>query len=268
MRMVQIYDFEGVLFWCLIVIVYAVCGRRIIPLFLSLKEEQIRLWEEFTLLIYYFCTTLYVFTNFKTLPELLSLPIGIETGREDPEIIRMYNFLFVNISFYAGMFLVELLPPWKSDLWDTTAHHLATILLMTIALYEEYIEISVFVLTINGICDVFLESSKIAHKFDHILQIPLFLAFTCSHMFFRMYCYPSKVIDTAYNSNGWNKFSPYTCIPLGILNFWWLYRALRVCFTFLKEGETKNLDDRKRLVPRQHENHGSKQKEREKVKNN
>lgn len=151
--------------------------------------------------------------------------------------LRTYYF------FYLFLLIITFFDKEMEKRKEMLAHHIATIFLMTLAGFFGYIDVSVYVLYVNNIADVFLGPSKILDTYKSNFRIPFFLCFAAAHLILRCIYFPINIVRFTYHKHV-NSFldGPFLlCFPLIILNYYWAYRIGRICLKFFKHPN-KRLD--------------------------
>jgi len=157
------------------------------------------------------------------------------------------TLLIINIAYFVGLLIVSLWYPRRRDYIEMATHHIITIVLMSFAYYVNFHDVSIFVLYINNIADVFLSSSKIAYDLEHDAQVPLFGAFFAVHVIFRVVFFPFRIWNCVSASvDRYTSIIQYIpgliTIPLWILYVFWTKKIFHVCFRRVFHGE-RNVDD-------------------------
>lgn len=235
---------------CLFVVGFVVVCARILPQHIfagrcikNLSSAQtIRLWEEITSLAWYSANGAYMLAYHVSYDfffhETLTLNSS-DTLSEQHDGVRV--LLAANMCFYVGMLIVSLWQPRRRDYVEMATHHVITLALMYIAYIVGFYEVSVFVLFINAISDVFLSASKIAYDLDHDMQTPLFACFVAAHLILRVIYYPFKAWRCYYMSiptfTHPIEHLPGLCtIPLWLLYLFWTPKIFKVCWRRLVHG--------------------------------
>lgn len=234
----------------LVVCAYVVVCARIVPQHLlagkrvnGLSTEQtLRLWEECTCLVWYCCNGVYMLNKHVTYDfffhDVLELnAVDVQSPRCDD--VRL--LLAANIAFYAGLLIVSLWMPRRRDYKEMIAHHVITLSLMYFAYIVGFYDVSVFVLFVNVISDIFLSASKIAYDVNNSLQTPLFACFVVAHLILRVLYYPFKAWRCYYLSIPGFQHAidhlPGLCtIPLWLLYLFWTPKIFKVCWRRIVDG--------------------------------
>lgn len=238
------------LFNCALVVVYVVGCARLVPqhvfahraLFGLTNCRTVRLWEEAASLVWYGWNACYMLSTHVThdffFHSSLTLS-GADVSSPRHDTVRL--LLMCNISFYVGMLLVALWSPRRRDWHEMASHHVITICLMAVAYVVGFYDVSVFVLFINAITDVFLSSSRIAYDLNHWIQTPLFACFVAAHLVLRVVFYPFKVWECFFSSMSQYQtvfdYLPGLCtVPLWLLYIFWTPKIFSVCWRRVVHG--------------------------------
>lgn len=235
---------------CTTICVCVVLSTRVFPQYVfggrrvgKLSAEQTgRLWEEVVSFIWYCCNSVYVLNKYITYDFFFHDMLKRETA--DPESaqyadVRLY--LAANMSFYVGLLIVSLWHPRRRDYKEMAAHHVITLLLMYSAYSVGFYDISIFVLFVNAISDIFLSGSKIAYDLDSKWQTPLFACFVLAHLVLRVIFYPYKAWRSYYYSidaftHNIAHVPGLSTVPLWLLYLFWTPKIFKVCWRRLVNG--------------------------------
>lgn len=236
---------------CCLVVAYVVALSRLLPqhvfenrrLFNLSSVQTARLWEETASLLWYFCNVCYMLSTHVSFHFFFHSPLTLDAaGSHSAEHDGVRLLLACNMSFYAGLLVVALWKPRRRDWAEMVAHHLITICLMGVAYAVGFYDVSVFVLFINALADVFLSSSRMAYDVGSTWQTPLFACFVVVHLFLRVVFYPVKVWECFFSSmdqyQGALDYLPGLCtVPLWLLYLFWTPKIFRVCWRRAVHGE-------------------------------
>lgn len=235
---------------CIGIVGFVVFGARILPQHIfagrcigNLSSTQtIRLWEEIVSLLWYCANGIYMLSAHISCDFFFSSTLKLNpSDLHSPLHDEVRLLLMANMSFYLGMLIVSLWRPPRRDYIEMATHHVITLTLMYIAYIVGFYEVSVFVLFINVVSDVFLSASKIAYDLDNWLQTPLFACFVVAHLLLRVIYYPYKVWSCYYlsmeNLNHFVDHLPGLCtVPLWLLYLFWTPKIIKVCWRRLVHG--------------------------------
>lgn len=238
------------LFDCALVVAYVVVCARVLPqhvfenrrLFNLSSVQTVRLWEEIASLVWYLWNVCYMMMTHVTSHFFFHSQLTLDAaGSHSDEHDKVRLLLACNISFYVGLLIVSLWEPRRRDWREMFAHHCITICLMLVAYAVGFYDVSVFVLFINGVADVFLSSSRIAYDLGSSLQTPFFACFLVAHIGLRVFFYPYKVWQCFFSSMDQYQrvldYLPGLCtIPLWLLYLFWTPKIFRVCWNRLARG--------------------------------
>ena len=230
------------------IIAYVIISSRVIPYVLRKYTKGLemmqtyRLYEELSSLAWYLYNIMYMSKMHISYEFLFvsSLALDVNDSILDKhDNVRI--LLIQHISFYVGLLIISLLPPKRRDYIEMAAHHLITIILMCVAYYVGFYDVSVFVLFINAICDVFLSASKISYDLKSPLQTPMFAVFVVGHVLLRVIYYPYKVWQCFFASidqyHSVIDFLPGLCtIPLWLLYVFWTPKIFQTCWNRVVGG--------------------------------
>ncbi len=239
------------IFNCALVILYVVGCARLIPqhvfqdrtLFGLSHSRTVRLWEEVGSLIWYLWNASYMFFTHITFDFFFHSSLTLSASDvHSVEHDRVRELLGCNIAYYVGMLLVSLWSPRRRDWHEMATHHVITICLMGVAYAVGFYDVSVFVLFINAVADIFLSSSRIAYDLDSWLQTPLFAGFVAAHLLLRVGFYPFKVWECFFSSmsqyHGVLDYLPGLCtVPLWLLYLFWTPKIFGVCWKRVVRGD-------------------------------
>lgn len=204
--------------------------------------QNLRLWEELTSFAWYLCNTVHMMCTYVSheffFHSTLALNVidSVSTKHDDVRIL-----LVQHMSFYFGLLVLSLMKPRRRDYIEMVAHHVITICLMLVAYVVGFYDVSVFVLFINAICDIFLSASKACYDINSPLQTPFFAFFVASHIILRVIYYPYKVWICFFASmdqyHSIIDFLPGLCtVPLWLLYVFWTPKIFRVCWNRVIKG--------------------------------
>lgn len=242
-------------FACILVVAYVTICARVIPqhIFSERKafnlphHQTVRLWEEVTSLLWHIANVVYMLTTYVTFDFFFVSPLTLNVGDSYSTIHDDTRLLLVcNMAYYVGMLLVALWLPRRRDWREMVFHHIVTICLMVVAYRVGFYDISVFVLFINAVADVFLSSSRIAYDLENSLQTPFFACFVVIHVILRVVFYPFKVWVCVRSSvdqyQSFFDYLPGLCtIPLWFLYLFWTPKIFTVCWRRVVYG-VRNVD--------------------------
>jgi hypothetical protein len=143
------------------------------------------------------------------------------------------------------LFFVTFWPPLSwGDIVENLLHHTTTVLLIWAAFVDSWLTISVWVIMINVIFDVFFSLSRVAYKLDHWLQTPLFGISLIIHVALRVVFFPYRIIMLALSTPHIDThillYPPFfITIPLWILYFYWMLRMFFIVYDRLVKGVQK-----------------------------
>lgn len=241
-------------------IYYPIVAFRVIPSMLlnnSKPRQQkvafIHLLEHFAILLFHFFSVVYMIKRFDVSWDFLlfgdtSMNDGARYLQKHAEVD---SFIVATMCFYLSSAAVLWMPPVKHDRVTMTIHHIATFLLMLPAYLSSFIDITIWVLFVNSLADIFLEASKIAVKYNFLYNMKMdavvFTIFIGIHFVFRCVVYPYKIYITAYNS--WERMHTLASllsvsgnVPLFFLNIYWLFKIWATCARRLSQGK-REVDD-------------------------
>jgi hypothetical protein len=205
----------------------------------------VRIGEETTILIYGISTVVYLFCFFLEFDFILNgdIDINIEEAYTK-EIQALEPFILWNFWYFAMLFVVSLFPPYKPDFYELTIHHLIAMALIAAAFFKSWLSVSVWVILINAIFDIFLSLSRIAYKLDHWSQVPFFAIAVIIHFILRVKLFPYKIITTILTSKIQNENlflhpSFFFTTLLWLLFVYWGYCMIRVSYLRLWKKEYK-----------------------------
>ncbi len=228
-------------------VVFAI--SRLIPLYCcNIKESQkhvyVRIGEEVTILLYGLFVVFYLFNFFIDYNFLLDGYLDKNVGDAYDEFIQSLEpFLLWNLWYFTMLFCISFYPPVKEgDFYELIAHHVTTVALISAAFYCSWLGVSVWVILINAIFDIFLSLSRIAYKLDHWSQVPLFGIAIITHFILRVQLFPFKILLTILHTphiEGSVLFYPpfLFTVPLWLLYLYWGWCMLRVCYLRLWKGK-------------------------------
>lgn len=157
------------------------------------------------------------------------------------------------LAFYASLLVIGFFPPRKGDYRVLTAHHVAAFSLTFAGYAFGHERTCVMVLFVHDVCDVFLQLSSIANRFESRMRAPFFALFTASHLLFRVLAFPAIAYGTLFSSSnrpaslqevhaGW-------AITMSLVSFiwamhiYWLGLCLQKVAVFLRHGEKAAAQD-------------------------
>jgi len=203
--------------------------------------------ENIALLVYYVGVVIYLYQYHNLgLDFFWNVDIGNNSGANYTPIAKSVEpFVLVNSFWYIGLFATLFVGPIrKSDWTEMFCHHVATLVLIYFAYLSHWRMASLWVLSINLVCDIFVQLSRIAHQRNHWLETPFFAVFVAIHGYLRVYMYPIRIY-TAVSANT-TVFSTFVehatnaaTVPLFILYVYWMIRMLNICYRRLWLGERK-----------------------------
>jgi hypothetical protein len=234
------------------IIAFVILCARVVPRYIGKwanmeTMQKTRLCEEATSLVWYLYNTVYMLHTHVSYDFFFQSSLALDV--QDSILSKHDNvrvLLIQHISFYFGLLIISIWPPRRRDYKEMVMHHVITIGLMLVAYIVGFYDVSVFVLFINGVCDIFLSASKMAYDLEHPLQTPLFAVFVAGHLILRVIYYPYKVwrcfFDSMEEYNSAFDYLPGLCtIPLWILYVFWTPKIFRVCWNRVING-VRNVD--------------------------
>lgn len=207
------------------------------------QERTVRVWEEVMSLLWYIINVGCMIAIRVSPHFFFSAPLILDPSDVDsPEFEGVRRLLVANISYYVGMLVVACWKPRRRDWLEMATHHVITIGLMLVAYIVGFYDVSIFVLFINGLSDIFLSASRIAYDAEHPAQTPLFAVFVVLHLALRVVFYPIKTWWCFYLSIGrlttFFGYLPGLCtVPLWLLYLFWTPKILKVCWRRLVHGD-------------------------------
>lgn len=138
--------------------------------------------------------------------------------------------------FYFYLFALTVIDKDIGKRYEMLLHHGATVQLMYFAGIMGYLDISVYVLYINNVADIFLGPSKIFNIFKNVLRVPFFVGFTFAHLVLRCIYFPYNIYRMSCHEKTGTLFDRafIFCIPLFGLNYFWAYHICKTCLNFFK----------------------------------
>lgn len=164
-----------------------------------------------------------------------------------PLIQSMKSVIIWTLSYYESLLILLICLPTKTgDRTEMLLHHISTIILISIAWNESWIIVSVWVILLNSIFDIFFGISRICYKFENSLQTPFFAIALLIHLGFRVILYPIRIAHTSFNTvetfdSSISKILYMATIPLWLLYIYWFICMLRISYDRLIKG-IENVD--------------------------
>lgn len=232
-------------------VLWPILSIKVVPLYIlkAKEQKQLSLCEDAALLLYYTTGFLYI-TSTITWDWFWYDPLGILWEENEKRQTELLSVIYLYFGYYAGLLVVTWWPPWSKDKYEMTIHHIATLLLMWVAWRARCWEISMWVLYINSIFDIFLGMSRFAYKMDWAIQNPLFGGAFLIHFGLRVCFYPYRLYrswTTDQEQLGpWYFAPPVVCnIPLVVLNVYWCCLMTKVIYrrVWLKQQQVDPNDN-------------------------
>ena len=154
----------------------------------------------------------------------------------------VYAIMHWQIAYYAAMVIVVICPPRKKDWKAMLLHHLVTLSLILLSVDVDVVRGPIFVLLIHDICDVFLQLSTLANRFKLRIRIPLFVAFTASHVILRVCIFPVaafySVYITAHIQPQYRRYTMFMfAVPIWALHLYWAVKCYKIVHRYLCKGK-------------------------------
>jgi hypothetical protein len=172
---------------------------------------------------------------------------------------KLLLFYCVETGFYmqAIPFLI-FVETRRKDWWESFAHHVVTLGLMSYSYYLNFTRVGLMVMLIHDVSDIFLEWAKLArYSRRQGLATLYFVIFALTWFALRVFYFPLTLIrSTLYESielaakpHNIQPEPHYTIfngllIVLFILHVYWSWLILKVIITQLTEGETKDIREK------------------------
>ncbi len=226
---------------------------RILPVYIlgvknELSHTYTRLSEEITIFLYGCAVLSYLGDSFVNFDFLVNENIDKNIGVNYHEKANSVEpFLIWNMWYFFMLLLVTFWPPLRwGDIVENILHHMSTVCLMGAAFYGSWLIISVWVILINVIFDVFFSLSRIAYKLGHWSQTPLFGIALVLHVLLRVCFFPYRIIKLALVTKHVNTYMIlyppfFMTIPLWCLYVYWMVRMLQISYNRLCKG-VQNVD--------------------------
>jgi hypothetical protein len=210
--------------------------------FIKNKIQQKQLCEEVVQLCFHLYAFFYLALNIPAM-SMFGIDMDVMDFETDVEYELAEKLLYFRnyFYFYCVMLIATLIDKNSEKKLEMTIHHAATIVLMAIAGMNGYMDISVYVLYINNIADIFLGPSKILNIFKNNWRVPFFVAFALTHLILRCVFFPVNIVKLSYHEkiNSLLNWSAFLCLPLIILNNYWAFYICRVCLKFFQNPNKK-----------------------------
>ncbi|CAH1112725.1 unnamed protein product [Psylliodes chrysocephalus] len=139
----------------------------------------------------------------------------------------IWLYYMVPLSFYWSLLVTQFFDVKRKDFWEMFAHHVITIVLMSLSWIFRFIRIGTLVLLVHDFSDIFLEAAKVTHyaKLNKLRDI-CFGMFAVSWLVTRLGIYPLWIIwDCIVDESGASPAAYYTfnslLIMLLILHCFW-----------------------------------------------
>ena len=180
-------------------------------------------------------------------------PMVLWTSREKPvpEEARLVFLLQLGIWCYTA-FSHRFLEERRKDYFLMYSHHIVTLILLSVALSNNFIAFGIIVLMIHDLSDIPIDLLKISNYLGldensgfYIVEI-MFVLNLFTWIYYRFYIYFSTVIITSFFDSKYNMKTPGEllicqiglCI-LQVMHIWWFYTISRVGFKIIKGENPK-----------------------------
>lgn len=213
-------------------------------------QKKIRLYEDVALLLIYI---LHSFIGYKWFiqPNHLykwiydDLMVGnkLFDDSEDVYIITKANLFFRwQLMFYFSLAVIVCLAPRKRDFKIMLSHHIFTIILIFTGWFCKFHRLVIFVIIIHDTADVFLQISRLSHRFCFKISSQiLFVIFFIFHFVLRVCLFPFisffGIMHTQNIESFFERFTPLLLLfTIWVLHIWWLILMCRIIYKklFLK----------------------------------
>jgi len=171
--------------------------------------------------------------------------------------------LFYEMEFGFYLFLVfghTLLDARRKDFYQMLAHHVVTLLLISVSWYLKYHRMGSVVFFCMDLCDVFLEGAKVFNYLKWEVLSNIFFGFLLlAWILFRIILFPIIVIWPTfyeakathdeegchdYNMATWWFFNVMLWV-LQLLQYYWFYLIIVVALKVLREGSLQDIREEK-----------------------
>ncbi len=221
-------------FW---IFILGLLATRIVP---YLFNSNYRQWEEGFQLSFHILSLLFAFTQVKSVGIFTSDKVAVSSIEDvHPDLLK---YVFMSYMYYASLLVLVYIPPRKKDLKEITFHHVATLILMTVAWWWGYFDISAYVLLINDITDIFLGLSTIGNITRSWIKYPAFVCFYLCHVILRIVCFFFEINKFSFSSHGQGYYDVpfWLCMPLIAINIYWMKKLTAIIQKFIRTPEDRD----------------------------
>uniref|UniRef100_A0A0V0JAP9 Ceramide synthase 1 n=2 Tax=Schistocephalus solidus TaxID=70667 RepID=A0A0V0JAP9_SCHSO len=169
---------------------------------------------------------------------------------------------WVQFSYYfSNVYMVQFLDTVKKDTGMMMIHHIVTLLLIGFSYLARYVKVGCVVYLLHDVSDAILESGKLLiyyngrenkrHPWGELISTSLFVAFTCSWFYLRIYLFPLHLLHAAnwciYLKRDFMMLKFYLLfnfllVALFTMHLVWGWFILRMAFR-LVIGQSNRLED-------------------------
>ncbi|BHF84436.1 Ceramide synthase 1 [Sparganum proliferum] len=169
---------------------------------------------------------------------------------------------WVQFSYYlANVYMVQFLDTVKKDTGLMMIHHIVTLLLIGFSYLARYVKVGCVVYLLHDVSDAILESGKLLiyyngrenkrHPWGELISTSMFVAFTCSWFYLRVYLFPLHLLHAAnwctYLRRDFMMLKFYLLfnfllVALFTMHLVWGWFILRMAFRLVM-GQSSRLED-------------------------
>ena len=192
--------------------------------------------------VYYVWCVRFMLANFIDYDFIFTKEINVNRGMNfNPDVhVLMSDFMNLNVCVYAGMAIIVWFST-KKDRTELIVHHVGTVFLIMLAKHAMWLDISIWVLFVNAVCDVELCIMRICYKAKSLLEVPTFIVFTGLHIYLRVVLYTQMIVTTAYRV--WDTLDETEHVIFSLtfifmfLNVFWMAKLLYIPYQRYVLGE-------------------------------
>jgi acyl-CoA-dependent ceramide synthase len=208
---------------------------------------------------YYLCSTLLGIYGYRN-EDWFQFPLGSAAcdnafrGHPEKTPTAFMDFAYqYQLGFYFAELIAIFIEPRRSDFAEYVAHHVATILLISLSSLSSHQRMGGFIFFIHDVPDIFICFAKCFHYMKREILVNVFFGtFLVTFVFFRLICLPSSTLCvTCYAPKFLDENYSYVfmmlvqCIGLQGLHIFWFVLILRMVVRLARgvKGDVRSDED-------------------------
>lgn len=191
-----------------------------------------------------FYSSIWFFTVYSSADEPWLTDVSLLWTQHPRHLLNLSQRLvyLMELGLYFHFLVFQFYDTYRKDFLEMFAHHVATILLISISYISVLWRIGILVLIAHDFSDIFLELSKICLYMEiPILPDLIFVIFAVSFFICRLIVFPFYIIHSTFDNNDAERTPIYRLLQgllmvLVCLHSYWMFLITRMIYRFLAVG--------------------------------